>query len=64
MLILCSRIPPQVLSDPEKRRRYDTHGLDALSDTPMMGAGEVFAMLFGDAKFDHLIGQVIATDCH
>ena len=45
----------QVLSDVEQRRKYDKEGAAGLQATPMMDAAEVFAKMFGEGQFDHLV---------
>jgi len=41
----------EILSDPEKRAKYDKYGLEGLSDESMGGPGEdIFSMFFGGGK--------------
>lgn len=47
-----------MLSDPAKRKKYDTEGLDGLKEVKMGDPAIVFAMLFGESKFDHLTGDL------
>lgn len=52
----------QVLSDPARRKRYDTSGMKGLEDTELMDGALFFASLFGSEGFHHLIGDLmIAT---
>lgn len=37
----------EVLSDPTKREKYDTFGLDGVSDTPQTHGDDIFEMFFG-----------------
>jgi len=47
----------QVLSDPELRETYDKFGLTNL-DAPEVDPMQMFAMVFGDDQFEHLIGKL------
>lgn len=46
----------QVLSDPETRRKYDTMGMEGLKEVQLSDPGLVFAMLFGERKFEPYCG--------
>jgi curved DNA-binding protein CbpA len=52
----------QVLSDPQERARYDEGGRDATAglgnDRGKVGAGELYALIFGSDKFEPLIGEL------
>jgi len=48
----------QVLSDPEKRKKYDEKGMAGLEDQQLADPGIVFAMMFGEAQFGHLVGDL------
>ena len=53
----------QVLSDPQKRSFYDTHGLEAKSDSIFVDPEEFFKSQFGGDKFTDFIGEIsIAKD--
>jgi len=47
-----------VLSDPEKRKKYDELGVDGLSNAPKGDPGIVFAMMFGEQKFHDHCGEL------
>ncbi|KAG1671690.1 hypothetical protein FOA52_007481 [Chlamydomonas sp. UWO 241] len=49
----------QVLGDPVKRAKYDQHGKDGVDKGDMMDGGEFFGMLFGNDKFEELVGELI-----
>eukprot|EP00906_Rhabdomonas_costata_P016258 RCo023339 len=48
----------QVLGNEELRARYDTSGASAVEDHSFVDCSAFFAMLFGDEKFDHLVGRL------
>lgn len=50
----------QVLSDPKLREKYDTNGVDAISDqaVPNIDAGLFFGVLFGAEQFEKYIGKL------
>mmetsp|Transcript_33855 Transcript_33855/g.79135 ORF Transcript_33855/g.79135 Transcript_33855/m.79135 type:complete len:344 (-) Transcript_33855:107-1138(-) len=49
----------QVLSDPEQREKYDKHGKDGVNgSTAFVDPSELFGMMFGGGKFEHLIGEL------
>eukprot|EP01025_Chloroclados_australasicus_P018817 TRINITY_DN20021_c0_g1_i8.p1 TRINITY_DN20021_c0_g1~~TRINITY_DN20021_c0_g1_i8.p1 ORF type:complete len:428 (-),score=57.27 TRINITY_DN20021_c0_g1_i8:188-1471(-) len=51
----------QVLANPDLRARYDRSGKDGL-DVNLMDGADFFSMLFGDDRFDDLVGELmIAT---
>eukprot|EP00026_Physarum_polycephalum_P004694 Phypoly_transcript_04717.p1 GENE.Phypoly_transcript_04717~~Phypoly_transcript_04717.p1 ORF type:complete len:478 (+),score=111.06 Phypoly_transcript_04717:75-1508(+) len=50
-----------ILSDPEKRARYDQYGSAGLSEE-MMDSREVFRMLFGLGRFEDIFGDVSFGD--
>lgn len=54
----------QVLSDAERRRKYDEKGLAGLSDDRLADPGVVFAMMFGEEQFGHLIGDLAVVTAH
>ena len=55
----------QVLSDNAKRKKYDEQGRKALdSDGKMADAAVVFAMMFGEEKFGHLVGELALVTMH
>lgn len=47
----------QVLGNPELRERYDRHGTEGL-DVAFMDSADLFVMLFGSDRFEHLIGEL------
>ena len=47
-----------VLSDPDKRRAYDHEGSSALRNDLSSSASEIFASMFGDGRFVHLMGEL------
>lgn len=49
----------QVLSDPEMREKYDKYGKDGTSGQPMMDPQELFSMMFGGGRFEHLVGELL-----
>lgn len=48
----------QVLSDAEKRRKYDLKGRNDFENSPMLDPKEVFRQIFGGSKFDEFIGEL------
>mmetsp|Transcript_13264 Transcript_13264/g.18086 ORF Transcript_13264/g.18086 Transcript_13264/m.18086 type:complete len:554 (+) Transcript_13264:50-1711(+) len=48
----------QVLSDPEKREKYDKLGKDGVGGAGEMDINALIQQLFGDGAFDHLFGTV------
>mmetsp|Transcript_22995 Transcript_22995/g.42322 ORF Transcript_22995/g.42322 Transcript_22995/m.42322 type:complete len:434 (+) Transcript_22995:38-1339(+) len=48
----------QVLSDPELREKYDKHGKSGLNGNAFVDPADLFGMMFGGGKFDHLIGEL------
>ena len=50
-----------VLSDPVKRRRYDEQGMDGVKDEHKGDPGRVFAMMFGEDKFEDDVGDLMTV---
>ena len=50
-----------VLSDPVKRRRYDEQGMDGVKDEHKGDPGRVFAMMFGEDKFEDYVGDLMTV---
>eukprot|EP00271_Cylindrocystis_brebissonii_P007958 TRINITY_DN21935_c0_g1_i1.p1 TRINITY_DN21935_c0_g1~~TRINITY_DN21935_c0_g1_i1.p1 ORF type:complete len:491 (-),score=122.03 TRINITY_DN21935_c0_g1_i1:540-2012(-) len=48
----------QVLSDPEKRQRYNEVGKDSMANEPMVDPSQVFGMLFGSEAFSEYVGEL------
>uniref|UniRef100_A0A7S1IRL5 J domain-containing protein n=2 Tax=Eutreptiella gymnastica TaxID=73025 RepID=A0A7S1IRL5_9EUGL len=48
----------QVLSNDELRAKYDANGLAAVDDNTFVDNSAFFTMLFGNEKFDHLVGRL------
>lgn len=48
----------QVLGNEELRRRYDSHGTQGL-DVNFVDGAEFFAALFGNDRFEHLVGELM-----
>jgi len=48
----------QVLGNEELRRRYDAHGTEGL-DINFVDGAEFFAALFGNDRFEHLVGELM-----
>jgi len=48
----------QVLSDASLRERYDKYGKEAVSETAFTDPSELFSMLFGGGRFEHLVGEL------
>ncbi|KYQ88615.1 DNAJ heat shock N-terminal domain-containing protein [Tieghemostelium lacteum] len=51
----------QVLTDPEKRERYDKYGMNAMDET-MIDPVELFRMLFGGGMFQDYFGDLSFYD--
>lgn len=51
----------QVLSDASSRKTYDLKGRAGL-EKPMVDPGVVFAMMFGDSQFEHLVGELAIVE--
>ena len=48
-----------MLSDEKAREKYDKMGLDGVADDmPMMDPGAFFTMVFGNDKFEHIVGEL------
>ena len=45
-----------MLSDASSRKKYDLKGRAGL-EKPMVDPGVVFAMMFGDSQFEHLVRE-------
>ena len=50
-----------MLSDDAKRKDYDRKGLASLDPNQMADPAIVFAMIFGEGKFDKLCGTLLAV---
>ena len=48
----------QVLSDPARRRQYDSEGPSSLNAHPLLDPSVVFSFIFGEDKFRHLVGDL------
>eukprot|EP01101_Sappina_pedata_P006896 TRINITY_DN3535_c0_g1_i1.p1 TRINITY_DN3535_c0_g1~~TRINITY_DN3535_c0_g1_i1.p1 ORF type:complete len:397 (-),score=167.93 TRINITY_DN3535_c0_g1_i1:247-1437(-) len=51
----------QVLTDEEKRKRYDTYGKDSVEQN-FVHPKEIFKMLFGGGKFESFFGEISLVD--
>ncbi|KAG5180267.1 X-domain of DnaJ-containing-domain-containing protein [Tribonema minus] len=51
----------QVLSDAELRKLYDARGRAGVADAPLMDGAAFHAMVFGNDKFEPLVGKLQAT---
>ncbi|EGG23761.1 DNAJ heat shock N-terminal domain-containing protein [Cavenderia fasciculata] len=51
----------QVLSDPEKRKKYDQFGFDAMNES-MIDPLELFRLIFGGAQFQNFFGDLSFYD--
>ena len=49
-----------MLSDPKVKALYDS-GKDVSQDTDFMQSGAFFSMLFGSARFDEFIGELMVS---
>lgn len=48
----------QVLSDPALRKKYDTHGKQAVEDVPFMDSSALYELIFGSEKFEIYVGEL------
>lgn len=51
----------QVLSNPALRARYDAGGTDSVTDANFVDPSLFFAMLFGNEKFEFLVGELMIS---
>lgn len=47
-----------MLSDPARRRQYDSEGPSSLNAHPLLDPSVVFSFIFGEDKFRHLVGDL------
>jgi curved DNA-binding protein CbpA len=48
----------QVLGNEDLRAKYDAHGASAVGNDNFVDSGAFFTMLFGNEKFEHLVGRL------
>ncbi len=53
--------PPQVLGNPDLRKRYDAKGKAGVSQDGFMEGNEFFSMLCGSEQFEDLLGELISA---
>jgi len=49
----------QILSDEKLRANYDAAGREGVGDAPKMDSAAMFAMIFGNEKFEELVGELM-----
>ncbi|EEA05376.1 DnaJ domain-containing protein [Cryptosporidium muris RN66] len=48
----------QILADPERRNRYNEHGLGATQDMPVIDSSLIFTLLFGSDSLETYVGKL------